>query len=210
MTNPPPGNGDSQNQPQDPFQQPAQPPQGNPQQPPSYPTQGQPPYAAYGPGGMPAAPPQPQAPSTILNAVKLMYAGAAIAVISVIFGLSQMGGLKDEIAAEDPSLTAAEVDAAYGFSIVLLVGLVAIGVGLWVWMAIMNGKGRGWARVVATVLGSLNALLFLIGLSAGGAGGVDMVLSLASVAVGVTALVLMYRPESSSYYNAVSTARRGF
>lgn len=207
MTNTPPNYGESSNQPQDPFQQPAQPSQQGYQQPPSYPAQGQQPYGAYGPGGVPAAPPPPQAPSTILNAVKLMYAGAAIAVISLVFGLSQMGGLKDDIAADDPTLTADQIDAAYTIGILFAVVMVGIGVGLWIWMAIMNGKGRSWARVVATVFGSLNALLFLFSLTADGA---TVLLSLASVAVGVVALVLLYRPDSSAYYQAVTAARRGF
>jgi hypothetical protein len=38
-----------------------------------------------------------------------------------------------------------------------------LGVGLWVWMAVKNGHGRKWARVVATVFGVINVLGFVLG-----------------------------------------------
>ena len=39
-------------------------------------------------------------------------------------------------------------------------GLIAIG--LWLWMAWANGRGRGWARVLSAVLFGINTLTLVI------------------------------------------------
>lgn len=88
-----------------------------------------------------------------------------------------------------------------------------VGVCLWVWMAIKNGQGRKWARVVATIFGVIN----LIGIGLGGAliagageGEAGYVLPLLVVAgvggvLAVVTLIQLYRSGSSRYYD--ETAR---
>ena len=43
----------------------------------------------------------------------------------------------------------------------ILIGLISIG--LWLWMAWANGRGKGWARTVAAALAWTNAGFWLIG-----------------------------------------------
>ena len=42
----------------------------------------------------------------------------------------------------------------------VVIGILAVG--LWIWMARANAKGRTWARVVASVLFGLNTLSVLL------------------------------------------------
>jgi hypothetical protein len=181
--------------PQDPYGTPGEQPAA---QPPSFPT-------VPGQNDFPVMQ-RPEPPSNIRNAVKLMYVGAALAAMGVLFLLFNLGSLREEIAQQDPGLTSEEVDAFYTMTVGsgLVLGLIAVG--LWIWMAETNKRGLGWARIVATVLGGLNILVTLLML--GVTSGVDLILSLVSIVLAAAILWLLYRPDSSAYYRAVSSMRR--
>ncbi len=83
-----------------------------------------------------------------------------------------------------------------------------IGAGLWIWMAVMNGKGRSWARVLSTVLGGLSILSLLANLAQSTNTAATTIQGLISVALAVTILVLLWKKESTAYYQAVSAQRR--
>lgn len=155
---------------------------------------------------MPGARPEP--PSSIVNAVRLMFVGAALLALSIIIGITTTGSVRDQMIEQDPSLSGSELDAAVAVVVGLAVVLGLVGVGLWIWMALTNKRGLGWARIVATVLGGLNILFNLIGLI-GTTGGPTFV-SLAMIVLAVVIIWLLFRPESSQYYNAVSDYRRQY
>jgi hypothetical protein len=146
---------------------------------------------------VPAAPPPP-----LLTAVRLMYVGAALSVLFLILGLALAGSLRDQIAEDQPDLSTSELDAAVAISTAFAVIIGLISVGLWIWMAVMNRKGRSWARIVATILGGLNIVFTLIGLTQNT--GIGTVVNLISIALAAAILWLLYRPESSAYYAAMS------
>jgi len=83
---------------------------------------------------------------------------------------------------------------------------------LWLWMAWKNRAGRPWARVLSTVffgIMCLDAVLNAIGLVAAAARGdgliiVSGVIALIEWAVGLAAIILLYRPESGQFYAAAS------
>lgn len=176
------------------------------------------PYQPYGSfptapaGGTGQAPPTPSQPPSIALAVRLMWAGAALSVLSLIYAITTMGDLKEELRAEleknDATVTSATIDAVYGVAIGFAVLFGLVGAVLWVWMAWKNGQGRSWARVVATVFGGLNLLGLLFTLGAGNADALTAASSIASVLLGVVVLVLLYRKESSQFYDASTAARR--
>lgn len=96
-------------------------------------------------------------------------------------------------------------------------GLIALG--LWIWMAVMNGKGRNWARVTGTVFGglSLAGSLSTLGNLAGNAalGGAALPTSAAGTVLAVVdpllvvaILVLLWVRPSSAYFSAVGAARQ--
>ena len=73
-------------------------------------------------------------------------------------------------------------------------------------MAVTNGQGKSWARVVATVLGGLNVLGTLLTLAPAARRPLTLVTSLLSLALAAVILWLLYRPESTRYYEAMSPA----
>ena len=192
----------------------------------SDPTHGQPPAYGQPPAGqpydsqrpanppIPAPPPFPdgepgprlQPPSSILNAVRLMYLGAALSAIGFILGLLTQGSLRDDIADQNPDFDAGELDTAVTVAIVFTVIVGLLAVGLWIWMAETNRRGRKWARIVATVLGGLNIVLTLISLSQNT--GVGTFLNIISILLAGTILWFLYRPESNRYYDGVAGTPR--
>jgi hypothetical protein len=69
-------------------------------------------------------------------------------------------------------------------------------------MAYVNGQGKSWARIVATVLGGLNVVFTLLGLRNQTAAGVAFSLVGLLLAAGI--VFLLWRPESSRFYEARS------
>ncbi len=204
-------------------QQPPPPDDARPQQPPtgaeplpgngglsSYPSYASgPPAYPGGVADVPAAP-VPQ-PSSVRTAVMLMYVGAALSVIELVVALATLGSLKDNIRSrlqDNGTFTASQLDTVYHAAVVTTLVISLIAIGLWAWMAWKNGQGRSWARIVATVLGGLNILQFLINLSQNQSTSSFTVLSVISVLLAIAILVLLWRPESSAYFQATRAATR--
>ena len=143
-------------------------------------------------------------PTSILQAVRLMYVGAALSAVSVLLGFTQTDAMREAVEDSSPTLSESEVDTAVtiGMGFAVVFGLV--GIGLWIWMAVMNGQGKSWARVVATVFGGLSVVGTLLTLAGGGATTLAIVTNLLSLALAAVILFLLYRPESSRYYEAKS------
>jgi hypothetical protein len=165
-------------------------------------------YPRYPAGAGPAAEPeQPQAPAAVLNAVKLMYVGAAVSIISIIIGLSTSGGLKSAIRKAQPRLTPVQVNNTAATLIVATVISGLLGAGLWLWMAWANKGGRSWARLLSSVFFGISTLETIISIVRTG----DLFGKIIAVAVwlvGLGAIVLLWRHESSAYYQAVSERKQ--
>jgi hypothetical protein len=154
------------------------------------------PYPTSRPGQEPE---QIQPPRSVLNAVKLMYAGAALEVLAVIIAVVTIGSLKSAILARHPAYTTAQLHNAEAARTVPLVigGLIAIG--LWLWMAWANGRGRSWARVVSAVFFGINTLDLLISLFAVRAVA-TLIIGVVIWLVGLGAIVLLFSKESGPFY----------
>jgi hypothetical protein len=143
-------------------------------------------------------------PSTVRTAVRLMWVGAALTLLSLFTTVLVTDEMRDLVRENDPSLSSSEVDslvsAAVAFGVVFGLGVV----GLWLWMASANGKGKKWARVVATVLGSLNVFSVLMSLGNATTTGINIAFSFATLALAVAILVLLYQPASSRFFEARS------
>jgi hypothetical protein len=163
------------------------------------------------PGGSPSSGvPQPDLtqPSSVRTAVRLMLVGAAISALSVIITVLTLGSFKDDLADQareaDASVTQADIDTAVAVGISFVVFIGVVGVALWLWMAWKNGQGRSWARIVASVLGALNVIFTLLSFAGGQTEPVTLVLSLVNLVLAVVILVLLWRKESTAFYEAVS------
>jgi hypothetical protein len=164
-------------------------------------------YQPYPGGGQPPEQPSPVAPSSVLMAVRLMYAGAALAVIGLILDLTTVGSVRAAIrnanrTATKP-LTTHQINTIVTAFIVLEVIIALIGVGLWLWMAWACKRGRNWARIVSSVLFALNTLFVLISLSRLHAS-VGLVPSLLVWLVGLGAIIFLWQKPSSDYFQAAS------
>ena len=146
-------------------------------------------------------------PGPIQTAVMLMRLGAVLSAIGVLVAFLQTDAIRDAIREADSGLTESEVDnGVTGYLVVVVVtGLVAIG--LWLWMAAANGEGKRWARTLATVLGGLSILFTLLGFAQDGATALSVALSLVSLALAAVILWMLWRPESTAYYDRMSGPR---
>lgn len=150
----------------------------------------------------------PERPASITRAVQLMYVGAALSVVGVIVAWASKSQIRDKIASASTSttLTASDLDTLVNVTLAITTVSALIGIGLWIWMAVKNGAGRPWARIVATVLGGLNVASTMSTLPR--SAGASVGLSLVSLVLAVVILVLLWRPSSSAYYRASEAARR--
>jgi hypothetical protein len=142
-------------------------------------------------------------PTAMRRAVKLMYGGAATSTVYLIAALATMGSLKSALdtankTAKHP-LTASQINGeATGYIIyVVFVGVVAIA--LWLWMARMNGQGKGWARITATVLFGLWTIDTVTSVSQPGLIPA-MVFPIIAWLFGLGTVILLWRPDSTAFF----------
>ena len=153
----------------------------------------------YPSSGKPVEPAQPAAPPAVLNAVKLMYAGAAVSTVSLVVSLVDIGGTKAAIKKARPSLTATQVSQLNTLIITLAVVSGVIGVALWLWMAKANSQGRNWARILSTVLFGL-ATLDMFGVLREPKTLLGLVFPVLTWLVGASAVFFLWRPESTAFF----------
>jgi hypothetical protein len=156
-------------------------------------------YEPYPASGSTQQPQHIQPPRSVLNAVRLMYAGAALEVLVVIVAVVTIGSSKSAILARHPGYTSAQLHTAEVARTVPLVIGGLIGVGLWLWMAWANGTGRNWARVVAAVFFGINTLDLLISIFVVHAVS-TLIVGAVVWLVGLGAIVLIFNKDSSPFY----------
>src|SRR5215467_5375691 len=167
-------------------------------------------YQPYPQGGEmppePARPDRPDLPRSVRTAVQLMYAGAGLSAISLIVAVLSFHSIERVIRNASSTLTAHQVhnDAIVAVTIAVVESLIAIG--LWLLMAWGNKNGQSWARITATVLFGLNTLFLLISFVRASVSA-SLAFSVLVWLVGLGAIVLLWRKESSQYF-AVMAPRR--
>jgi hypothetical protein len=158
-------------------------------------------YQPYPSGGNQLEPLRPAPPASIQTAVKLMYAGAAVSFISLIISLTDISGTKAAIRKARPTLTITQVNQLNGFIIGLAIVSGLVGIGLWLWMARANSRGKSWARILSTILFVL-ATLDLVGVFGEPKTALDLVFPLLTWAIGAGAVFLLWRPDSGAFFNS--------
>jgi hypothetical protein len=157
-----------------------------------YPTAGQPPQT----------PQRRQPPGSVQNAVKFMYAGAALSLVSLIVGLTTVGSIKSAIEKAYPNDTSSQIHKIEVADIVVVVIIALIGVGLWVWMARANQSGHGYARIVGTVFFGIDTLLMLASFARPHAS-IGLVFSILVWLAGLGAVIFLWNKESGPYFAKV-------
>lgn len=156
-------------------------------------------------------------PQPVTYAVWLMYAGAALSVVGGVVGMAAARSLAaaelsmfHQSLAGQPQAALPSLDLLTRFFAAAMVAGGVIDALLWLWMAWKNGQGRSWARVLSTVffgflcLGTISSVVRVSGAEIG-----SLLLGLVNFAVGLTVIILLYRPESSQYIQAVKMERLG-
>jgi hypothetical protein len=156
-------------------------------------------YQPYPSGGKPVEPERPPAPAPVQNAVKLMYAGAAVSTVSLVISLANIGGTKDAIRKARPSLTPTQVNQLNTFIITLAIISGVIGVVLWLWMAKANGQGKNWARILSTVLFGV-ATLDLVGVFREPTTLVGLIFPVLTWLIGLGVVILLWMKESTAFF----------
>jgi len=159
-------------------------------------------YPSYPQGGeMPPDPARPAPPRPVRTAVMLMYAGAALSAVSLIVSVLSFHAIERVIRNASSTLTAQQVhnDAIVAVTIAVVESLIAIG--LWLLMAWGNKNGHTWARITATVLFALNTLFLLLSFVRATVSA-SLAFSVLVWVIGLVAIVLLWRKESSEYFAA--------
>lgn len=154
---------------------------------------------------------EPAAPRTVRRAVWLMYAGAATMTVFFVTALATMGGFKNAVIAANKTaknpMTPSQINGyVNGYTLyVIVIGILSIG--LWLWMARTNARGRNWARVTATILFCLWTVNTI---------GVvqtkvieSLVFPVIAWLIGAVAVFFLWRQESGVFFGEVSAARGG-
>jgi len=149
---------------------------------------------------------RPAPPGPVRAAVALMYTGAALMAIYLVTALLSINAQRALIRKVGSTLTARQVHEILTFYVVSTVIFCLLAAGLWILMAWANRTGQRWGRTVASVLFGLNTLLLLLNV-------VRPTLTIALLfwiltwLVGLVALVLLWRKESSEYFAAPGLPR---
>jgi hypothetical protein len=157
------------------------------------------PKASPGPAPSPGAAAPP--PGSVSLAVRFMYAGAALSAIDLIITLATAGKTKSILHAARPTLSPSALSAnAHAFIAGSIITWL-ITIALWIVMARTNQAGRGWARVVGTILCVASTLSF-VGYISEPSSLISKLILVPMWLVGVGAIVSLWRPETTAYIQA--------
>lgn len=148
----------------------------------------------------------PGVPPSVVTAVRFMYLGAVLSAITPVIGLSTSGDLRAAVHHAEPKLRPSQVSAAVHITEVSIVVVGLIGVGLWIWMAIANRRGREWARITGTVLFGLNTISLIANLVQHETTLAEAV-ALVVWAIGLGAVAFLWKPTSNAYFKAPKYSR---
>jgi hypothetical protein len=141
------------------------------------------------------------APASVLNAVRIMYIGAAASILGIVIDILTVGATKRAIEKHSHHLTASQINSSQHVLVIAFIIGGLIGAALWFFLARSCLGGKNWARITGTVLFALATVDTLGGLSAPIAGAVKIWAILVWL-VGLTAVVFLWRRSSTAFFKA--------
>jgi hypothetical protein len=149
-------------------------------------------------GGTGAEIPRPRAVDLAFRASLASSVIAAMAtVVTVLLDRDWLGRFARQLTEDsgrqfdlETAISIAKV--SIGFAVVLVLGLFLL-------FALRMRAGRSWARALLTMFAALGVMNFLLAVADTGAE-LELMWNLAEVAFAVTAVVYMFRPESTAYF----------
>jgi hypothetical protein len=142
---------------------------------------------------------RPPAPPSVLNAVKVMYVGAAASLLGIIIDILTVSATKTAIEKRSPHMSASQINSSQH---VLVAGFIAGGViaaVVWIVLARASKSAHNWARITGTALFALSTVDTIVGLTAPIAVPVKIWGGLVWL-VALTAVVFLWRRSSTAYF----------
>jgi hypothetical protein len=151
----------------------------------------------------------PRSAHTVVAAVRLMYLGALLELVTLATALASLGNLRSAILDRHPDFTSAQWHALVAARIVPLEIGAPIAAVVWLWLAWANGRGHGWARLLLVALAALNVASLLVGLAQHSAtfAPEDVIAGAALCLVGLVTVGLVFHSESSPHYRRSPAGR---
>jgi hypothetical protein len=146
-----------------------------------------------------AAPVRPDPPRSVVIAIRLMYAGAAVTAIGLVLSVIAIATGEKALRASHKHATLTQLHATQNFLITIAVVSGLIEIAAWLFMARANRGGLKWARIVASVLFALSTWSFVSHLFGAVRVG-NMIYSAAMWLVGLGAIYFLWQQESSDYF----------
>jgi hypothetical protein len=140
-----------------------------------------------------------RSPRPVLNAVRLMCAGAVLTLAVLATVLVNLGSLRSDFI---QNFTAAQWHTVMLTQIVPVLASAPIGAGLWLWLAWANGRGYDWARPAFMALFGLVTMGLLLGLGEGTLlyAPPDLIAATVLWLVGLAVIVLIFSKTAGPYY----------
>lgn len=157
-------------------------------------------YQPYPGGAQIPEPSRPSAPQSVIRAAQIMYVGAAASLIAIVIDLTTLSSTKSQIIKRNPSLTPTQITNAEHVAIGIFIVSGLLGAALWLWMAQTCKAGKGWARIVSTVLFAIETLNVGAGAAAVPGGGATRLFGILIWLIGMAAVILLWQRPSSAYF----------
>ncbi len=142
---------------------------------------------------------RPPIPRSVLNATRLMYAGAVVNAIGAVVWLVTMSATKAAIKSKHPHLSASTLNTVTSAGVITGAVAAVIGALFFCWLARSCRAGKNWARITATALLAVASLGTLYQLSAAQATA-DLSLTFVVDLIGLSVVVLLWLGSSSAYF----------
>jgi hypothetical protein len=144
-----------------------------------------------------------RSPRPVLNAVRLMCAGAALELAVMVTVLVTLGSVRSVIVQD---FTAEQWHSTVLSQIVPVLAGAPIIAALWLWLAWANGRGHDWARPAFMALFGLLTLQLLIGLGEDTLlyAPADLIALTVPWLAGLAAMVLIFSKTAGLYYQPES------
>ncbi len=153
---------------------------------------------------VPLTPPPPPPPPSMLNAIRLMYAGAGFTALEALGIIAVAASLIKKHAAT----AATSGHATVGGTAAVIVVFALIEIALWLGIARACRNGRNWARITGTVLFGLHTLGFLGVISNAHPGlGLAKVVIFIGWLIACGAVVFLWQRPSGQFFTAARTRR---
>lgn len=136
-------------------------------------------------------------PRPVRAAAALMCAGAAAELAVLVTVVLTAGVVRAAVLARYP---AAWPGAAVHLTADVITAPLVIG--MWLWLACANGRGRDWARLTSAACFSLITMSMLYALAQDSAAfaPADLIAAAAEWAIGLASVVLIFTPQAGRYY----------